>query len=82
VLGLTLTPGENIISKLITEDEKVMCSTRCNLQYTVNTPLMRPLPPLIKDLGENENAANAPVSWGCVDVLKWNVDIKDNMRSG
>ena len=32
VMGLTLTPGQNIIDKLIGDDERIICSLRCNMQ--------------------------------------------------
>jgi len=46
-LGLTLTPGQNIIDKLITGDEKAICKIRCNLQYPTPQPKQLPFPPQI-----------------------------------
>jgi len=57
------------------------------MQYPVPAPLPLPSPPLIKDLGENENAAMAPIAWSCTDILNWNKDINADpnnvkLRSG
>lgn len=82
VLGLTLTPGANIINKLITDDERVICNLRCNMQYPIVLPAIKPNPPKIKNLGENENPADGPVAWSCTDIKYWNIDIADEMRSG
>jgi len=38
----------------------------------VPQPLQLPAPPLIRDLGQNENPAIAPVAWSCGDILSWN----------
>lgn len=86
-MGLTLTPGENIINKIITDDERIICSLRCNMQYPVPAPKPLPKPPLIRELGENENDAMAPVAWSCSDILMWNKDINADpanmqLRSG
>lgn len=81
-LGLTLTPGQNIIEKLIGDDERIICSLRCNMQYPVPQPHPLPSPPLIKDLGENENTENGPVAWSCTDIMMWNTEIQDELRSG
>lgn len=81
-LGLTLTPGANIIKKVITEDEQQICSRICNHEQPVKPPVIKANPPKIKYLGENENPNDKPVAWSCIDILTWDVDMADKPKSG
>lgn len=81
-LGLTLTPGANIIKKVITEDEQYICSRICNHEFPVKAPVIKQNPPKIKYLGENENPKDKPVAWSCIDILRWDVDMADKVKSG
>jgi len=33
-------------------------------------------------LGENENPKDKPVAWSCIDILRWDVDMADKVKSG
>lgn len=69
-LGLALTPGANLIERIITGDELHTCTMMCNKEYKVKPPQIKSNPPLIKYLGIEENISKNPIAWSCIDILK------------
>jgi len=81
-LGETLTPGFNIISKVITNDEIKYCENMCDRFYPVAKQEKVPDLPKIGNLGNLNNPKLEPVAWSCTDILRYETSMSSEPRNG